>query len=112
VTSAWLISVPADLVWLEPWKPVNEFGEALVAELQREISEGHILCGVSILAVVRRADNDDVLFVTNDPSKPLAVVHLTWTGKSERAPYWPRTTIYEGWQDWIERCMTRTTQEF
>jgi hypothetical protein len=98
-----LLPVPANLVWLEPGKPVNDVVKALAAELQRELSEGHILFGVPVVAVARRTDSDDVLFVTAAASNPLAVVHLTWTGESEPAPHWPRTTLYEGWQDWIVR---------
>jgi hypothetical protein len=43
--------------------------------------------------------------VTAEPAKPLAVVHLTWTGQPEPAPRWPRTTLREGWQDWIVRSL-------
>ena len=37
-----LLSIPDDLVWLEPWVPVNHSGEALVDELLRELSGQHV----------------------------------------------------------------------
>jgi hypothetical protein len=97
--------VPDDIKWLAPWQPVKSAGDNLVKELRQELSEYHILHGVRVVAVARRVDRDDVLFTTADPAKPLAVVHLTFTGDREREPQWPWTTIYNNWQDWIDRCM-------
>jgi hypothetical protein len=38
-----------------------------------------------LVAVAQRTDCDEVLFATADPSKPLALDHLTWSGRSEEA---------------------------
>ena len=86
--------------------------EALVNELQRELSPQHVLYGILVAAVARRIDCDDVLFATADPSKPLAVVHLTWAGKAERDPRWPSSTLYQCWQDWMERCLAPDHEKY
>jgi len=103
---------PANVEWFTPWKKLKGSGEALVAELQKELSPQHVLYGVPVVAVALRINCDDVLFAADDPSKTLAVVHLTWTGKVERDPRWPETTLYRGWQDWIDRCMLPDHQEY
>lgn len=103
---------PPDLEWHRPWERLKDAGEALVSELQKELSPQHVLHGVPVVAVARRIDCDDVLFVIADASKPLAVVHLTWAGETERDPRWPSTTLYQSWQDWIERCLVPDHQEY
>lgn len=100
-----LPAIPPQLEWLEPWQHIEGRAEALVNELQKELPPQHVLHGVQVVAVARRIDCDDVLFATTDPMKPLAVVHLTWTGRTESALKWPHTTLYESWRDWTERCL-------
>jgi hypothetical protein len=101
--------IPADIEWLEPWTPLASSVEALaradafVQELRKELSSKHVLLGLSVVPIATRGDGDDVLFATADPAKPLAVVHLTWTGRTEPDSPWPVTVIYRSWQDWIER---------
>ena len=49
-------------------------------EFRREVSSEHPLCGVACRAVARhRDDPNEVLFLTDNPRMPLAIVHLTWT---------------------------------
>ena len=103
---------PIEMEWCRPWERLKDSCEALVSELQREFSPLHVLHGVPVVPVARRIDCDDILFATADPSKPLAVVHLTWAGKAERDPRWPSTTIYPSWQDWIERCLVPDHKEY
>ncbi len=43
-------------------------------------------------------DEDDVLFRLDD-GETVAVVHLTWSGKAEPAP-WPSTRTYLSFADW------------
>lgn len=97
-------SVPQDIDWLAPWQAVED-GSGLEAELRREVVHGHPLCGLTIVAVGRRVDCDDVLFRVDHPSCALAVVHLTWRMKSESDPKWPHTTLFTDWDDWVGRCM-------
>jgi hypothetical protein len=91
--------------WLAPWRPLRPGEEALGEELRREIGPRHPFFGREAIAVARRDDNDDVLFALPDSEFLLAVVHLTWSGRTEGSPEWPETTFYTGWPDWIERCM-------
>jgi hypothetical protein len=104
MTSDLFLAAPDDLVWLEPWESVKDSGDVFDCELRREIAEEHVLNGVPVVAVARRTDCDDVLFATADRLNPLAVVHLTWGNVviDSRSPY---TTFYEGWRDWIDRCL-------
>jgi hypothetical protein len=84
----------------------------LVKELQWELSCDLALHGVAVVAIAHRIDCDDVLFATADPSKPLAVVHLTWKGHTERDGRWPFTTLFRDWQDWVERCLLPDHREY
>jgi hypothetical protein len=103
--------VPPAMEWLHPWQPLSTSGIGFVRELAKELSDRHALIGVPVVAVAKRSDCDDVLFATADTTKPLAVVHLTWSGHAEPDPTWPFTTIYKSWQDWIERCMRSDHEE-
>jgi hypothetical protein len=97
--------------WLEPWTPVEsgKTRSALETELHRELSLGHPLHGRSLAAIARRADQDDVLFALDDGS--VAEVHLTWRGRPEDDPRWPRTEIFPSAEAWIERRMKPLYEE-
>lgn len=94
--------VPSTITFHDPWEPVGDIGETLVAELRQELCVEHSLYGVDAHAVARRFDRNDVLFSTSDPDKPLAVVHLTW--KAETDPIWPNTWRFRDWQEWANEC--------
>jgi hypothetical protein len=91
-----------EVEWLDPWQPA---APGLERELAREVGRGHALAGRRAVAVARRIDNDDVLFYLPDGPTPLAVVHLTWTGRRERKPEWPYTVLYHSVADFVERRM-------
>ena len=55
--------------------------------------------------MARRFDSDDVLFLLIEHPAPLAVVHLSWTGRPERNADWPHTTFFDSLEDFIEKCM-------
>ena len=97
------------LQFLEPW---HQAVPGLEAELRNEVNEGHPLYGRKAISVGRRKDSDDVLFLLLDHPSPLAVVHLTWTGRRERTSTWPQTTFYGSLHDWVERCMKPDHDEF
>jgi hypothetical protein len=101
---------PPQLEWLKPWERLEASEDAFVSELQKEMPPRHVLHGLSVINIARRIDSDDVLFVTSDPTKPLAVVHLTY--HAEYDPQWPYTTLYESWRDWIERCLPPEHEEY
>ena len=73
----------------------------LLTELQKEVALGHSLFGRAAKAVATRKDCDDVLFETDDPEKPLAVVHLTWKESAEIESRWPATRLFAGWDVWV-----------
>jgi hypothetical protein len=98
-----------NLRWLAPWEPASS---GLEAELEKEISPVHPLFGRKAIAVGRRGDCDDVLFFLPDHTFPLAVVHLTWSGRREKSAAWPHTTFYASLDDWVERCMGPDHVEF
>jgi hypothetical protein len=90
------------LEWLAPWVRCRP---GLEAELAREVGPGHPLAGRRAVAVGRRLDTDDVLFFLPEGPAPLAVVHLSWTGRCETRPEWPWTELYTSIPDWVERRM-------
>jgi hypothetical protein len=73
----------------EPWYVVaGEQRDALVAELQAEVSPGHRLYRQPVTAVARCSGCDDVIFcVEVDPAYWIRV-HLTWRRGAESPP-WP-----------------------
>jgi hypothetical protein len=98
-----------NIQWLEPW---HSAPSGLESELESEISPAHPLFGHKAISVARRDDCDDVLFFLPDNNYPLAVVHLTWTGKRESSAESPHTTFYSSLDDWVERGMKPDNQEF
>ena len=98
----------AEFEWLAPWqavRPAGSFQQNLVAELLRELAPGHKLFGLKALAIGRRADCDDVLFQFESAVTPLAVVHLTWSGKPERRTEWPSTELFSTLDVFVEARM-------
>jgi hypothetical protein len=79
--------------WPEGWQPVTD-GAPLADELRRELPVGHALCGLTVKAIARRADRDDVLFEFGDGSSRHVLVHLTWSTSREQNPEWPWTVVF------------------
>ena len=101
-----------NLEWLEPWERVDRAAaRGLEAELREEVGPAHPLSGRELFAVGRRYDQDDVLFYLPGAPAPLAVVHLTWSGREENNPAWPHTTFYRSAEDWGGGCMRPANQE-
>ena len=100
-----MLMKPPDFEWTDPWLPIADEAVALslLAELEKEAGPTHCLFHRAVKAVARRCDCDDVLFLTNDPDRPLAVVHLTWRGEIEPDPLWPHTIFFLNWNDWRNR---------
>jgi hypothetical protein len=63
----------------------------LVAELERELDAWHALRGRALQAIARCSGCDDVIFRLAEDDA-FAIVHLTWSGRLEPAPF-PRTTL-------------------
>ena len=77
--------------------------EAMQKELHSELCASHPLFGLSVVALARRYDQDDVLFELADSR--VAEVHLTWSRKPEHDPRWPRTIIFASATIWAEEQM-------
>jgi hypothetical protein len=73
------------VVFLEPWLEVTSEAEALQLrkELSAEFWARHPLRGRDMPAVARRQDGDDVLFVSVDEPRVVAVVRLTYASRPE-----------------------------
>ena len=97
--------------YLLPWKFVDgEIADQMVRELFRELSNGHLLYGANLTALAKRIDCDDVLFELRSEGACLAVVHLTW--RNENDPLWPRTKLFDSWDDWVRDDMEPNHKEW
>ena len=96
----------------EPWQAVDDTrAKSLAAELQRELSAGHPLFGQTVATVALRYDCDDVLFSIGRTPERFAVVHLTWAGKRDCSPQWPRTEMFDTLDQFVERRMRQDSVE-
>jgi hypothetical protein len=94
----------------EPWHAVTPEGRAkLDAQVVRELPLGHVLTGRTLTAVAARSDQDDVLFEVAGVG--YAVVHLTWSGRRETSPEWPRAEVFTSIEEWRYRVMQRDHEE-
>ena len=98
--------------WLEPWMPIDseDARRAFEGELHRELGAAPLLFGSPAVALAKRQDQDDVLFELQDGR--VAEVHLTWRGRPESDPQWPRTAIYPSLDAWTEHQMKPLNVEF
>jgi hypothetical protein len=102
-----VIPFPLKMPWI-----AEDNGEPLEAELKRELRTDGLLQGKQVKAIARRIDCDDVLFTVEDSDYPLAVVHLTWAGKTDQNKGWPETALYSGWEAWRTECMLPDAEEY
>jgi len=97
---------------LEPWFAVTSEALQLEDELAAELGPRHPLRGRNMRAIARRHDCDDVLFVSVDEPRVVAVVHLTYSNRPELDSRWPSTTSFDSMQDWIESGMRPDHEAF
>lgn len=102
-----VIPFPLKMPWI-----AEDNGEPLEAELKREMRTDGLLYEKQVKAIARRIDCDDVLFSVEDPDYPLAVVHLTWAGKTDQNKGWPEITQYCGWEAWRTACMLPDAEDY
>jgi len=89
--------------FLEPWRALSdEQADALLRELQIELSPGHSLHGSQLAAIARSRLADDVLFRLQDGR--VAEVHLTWRRSLECLP-WPKHRMYKSLEEWAQQVM-------
>jgi hypothetical protein len=101
------------LQWKQPWRRIMPQGRAAYElELHTELCPTHPLYGVKVTAAARATNGDEVLFILHGHERPLAMVHLTMTGKLEANPQWPTLEYYEGLEEWVEKLMKPDMLEF
>lgn len=95
----------------EPWYAIDGLAErrSLQDELRREISDDHVLAGVSVILLARRGDTDAVLYGL--PDGRVAEVHLTWSTDREIDRRWPATAMYVSIDEWASQSMVPTHKE-
>ncbi len=92
--------------WISPWQAISARGRvAYEQELSLEVSPGHPLFDVPVSAIARTCHDDNVLFLLHNHSADLAVVHLTFRGKTERDAKWPSTVLFRSMDHWVTACM-------
>ena len=80
----------------EPWfRPDVKQARAVEAEATLEVGPGHELCGRTFRAIACCSGCDRVVFLLDDETR--AIVHLTWAGRQEAAP-WPNAERLGGFQ--------------
>ncbi len=91
-----------DVDWKSiPWQPHKaESLQGVLSELQRELAPAHILFGLKVTPIALGYDGDDVLFELEDGR--YAVVHLTWSCKTEPYDDCPSTVIYPSLAEFAE----------
>jgi hypothetical protein len=110
------VSIPDGIEILTPWRVLEDSpenknrAELLSARLASEVSLEHVLHGLKARAVATRIDRDDVLFEVEGGEMPLAVVHMTW--RKETDPRWPRTKMFESWEQWVHDEMLPTHEDY
>lgn len=100
------------LAYLDPWMDVSQLedmGEALEKELNKEVHKNHFLHKKAIYLQSKRQDNDDILIELADGR--YCVVHLTWSGTTEKGDY-PKTEIYSDAKDFWIRKMAKDIKHF
>lgn len=86
-----------------PWRRLSEQtleADGLVWQLQRELGPGHVLDGVTVRAIGRRQDNDDVLYALDDGSQRVALVTLTWAHCPADSAALPPTQLFVDVRAW------------
>jgi len=82
-------------VYSEPWSDIDEYPSqhllSIETELIKEVSHDHLPNNFKLKVLAKREDRDDIL-VSSDHG--YFIVHLTWSAKTELAPY-PLTETFE-----------------
>jgi hypothetical protein len=92
---------------ISPWESASDNKLNIENELQKELCEKHILFGVKAETIGKRVDRDDYLFFLPDYAYRFAVVHLTWSGRTEKDEHWPSTRVYSDFEEWKVKCMVK-----
>jgi hypothetical protein len=97
--------------FLEPGIPPRD-PKGLVEKFKREVRRDGQLCGLMIEAIGMRCDCDDVLLRLLDGTNRVAVVHLTWSGKTDFNTGCPETQLFNTIEEWKTECMISDHKEY
>ena len=100
----------SEIKWKEPWKPLEKSNPQLVRELEKELNPKHPLFGKKATPIALGWDGEDILFKLEGDEK-LALVHLTWSGKTEPIGF-PHTTLFKNWDDFYTNCLLKDHDEY
>jgi hypothetical protein len=107
------MAVPSHIQLVTPWQHLAENrAEEVSLELKRELSSAHVLYGIEARAIAGRIDRDDILFELSGFEKQLAVVHLTWSQKSEQDSKYPMTKLFAEWDDWVREKLLPDHEDY
>ena len=98
--------------FVPPWVAVGQYADNLTRELQREVTDRHILWRRTVRPLAQRSDCDDVLFEVEGPVMIYAVVHLTWAGEPGNDPLCPGTVVFGSFDEWVREGMMRDHHDF
>jgi hypothetical protein len=84
------------------WFPTDpKRAETFQAELQRELPNGHLLKGRTVLILAHREGTDDILCQHIDEPDRFIVVHLSWIGKTEINAQHPFVEVDGSFDDFL-----------
>lgn len=100
-----------NLKFLAPYQEEieEEQEQSLLQELALELPEGHFLQGKKLELLAQRMDKDEIVLALEEGS--IAVVHLTWTGKTELTAY-PTTRVYKNEKAFWQQEMRKVIEEY
>ena len=96
--------------YYEPW--ISESSRTYLEELNKEVSEDHLLYGVALNVVARRIDKDEILFQFKENSNKYVQVHLTWKQDKEIDPKWPISRVFNSYDEWVTEVMLLDKKEY
>jgi hypothetical protein len=96
--------------FLAPWYDfIPGQGDTFLQELKRELSPGHKLEGLDLVALGHSGAADDALFEAEDGR--VFQVHLTFSRRTEQPPL-PRCRVHAHAEEWIQQVMLPANEEY
>ena len=84
--------------WYESEKTESS---ARYAELQKELTTGHLLYQRAVTVVAHRDGSDDILCQHNDDLERFTVIHLSWIGRTEINAEHPTVEVDGSFADFL-----------
>ncbi|QKZ13796.1 hypothetical protein [Spirosoma sp. KUDC1026] len=97
--------------FLEPWI-ASDNSAAVLGELQIELGKQHQLYEKRVEVIGRSLQADDYLFRMIENDVEYCMVHLTWSGRKESNPDFPRVTFFKTWETFVEKVMKPLHEDY